>query len=216
MANRRRNPHPIENKWWVSDTEVRSCSLEAQGLLATLMCFMADTPVYGTLITKAKIYTLEDIPALVGKTLEEIKGPFEELRRSQLIMVNEHHVFYSPKMVHDLNVRMKRSASGKQGGNPVLRDDTVYYSKKGRKLDGVQFKAFKEFWRVFAYPHGKADAADAWLDLHEKYNIDEKLYKEIIKGAQREAGKRNALIDSGRTPIMSQGWLNGRRWEDYE
>jgi len=214
MANKRRsNPIPIDYRWWVSNTEVRSCSLEAQGLLATLMCFMAETSIYGTLTTNVKIYKLEDIPQLLGKSLKEISGPFEELRRAQLIMINEHHVFYSPKMVHDFNVRMKRSASGKQGGNPALNDPDSYYSKKGRKLDGIQFKAFNEFWRVFAYSHGKADAADAWLDIHEKYNIDEKLFKEIIRGAQREAEKRGALIDSGRTPIMAQGWLNGRRWE---
>jgi len=216
MANRRRNPNPIDYRWWVSDTEVRSCSLEAQGLLATLMCFMADTPVYGTLITKAKIYMLEDIPALVGKTLDEIKGPFNELRRSQLIQVNEHHVFYSPKMVHDLNVRMKRSISGSKGGNPRLKDDSVYYTKKGRKLEDNQLRAFNVFWKEFAYHKGKSEAADSWLDIHEQYVIEETLFKKIINGATKEAAGRNELIDKGHTPKMAQGWLSSRRWEDYE
>ncbi len=216
MANRRRNPNPIDHKWWISDTEVKSCSLAAQGLLTNLMCFMAETPVYGTLITNAKVYKLEDIPQLVGKTLEEIKVPFEELMKAQLIKINEHDVYFIPKMVHDLNVRMKRSASGSKGGNPKLRDDSVYYTKKGRKLEDVQLKAFNAFWKVFNYPKDKSSAADAWLDIHEQYVIDEKLFNRIIEGARKAAVERNDLIDKGQTPKMAQGWLSSRRWEDYE
>jgi len=119
-------------------------------------------------------------------------------------------------MVHDLNVRMKRSISGSKGGNPRLKDDSVYYTKKGRKLEGKQLEAFNIFWKIFAYHKGKSEAADSWLDIHEQYEIEEQLFERIKRGAKKAADERNELIDKGHTPKMAQGWLSSRRWEDYE
>ncbi len=85
-----------------------------------------------------------------------------------------------------------------------------YLSKKGKKLSGVQFKAFENFWMDFDYKSGKAEAADAWLNL----KVGEELYKKIITGARREAAGRPVLVEKGSTPKMAEGWLSSRRWED--
>ena len=94
------------------------------------------------------------------------------------------------------------------GGNGV---GDFYLTKKKRKLKGDKLTRFNEFWKAFAYPKGKAAAADSWIDI-PGYSDD--LACTIISAAMTEAINRQDLIDDGRTPKWAQGWLSDRRWED--
>ena len=88
-----------------------------------------------------------------------------------------------------------------------------YRTRRKRVLAGRRLAAFNRFWAAFAYPRGKADAADAWLDIP---GMDEALVSRIEAAARLEAENRPGLVSTGRTPKMAPGWLSGRRWEDYE
>lgn len=89
----------------------------------------------------------------------------------------------------------------------------VYRTKKGRKLTGKRLASFERLWKIFAYPRGKAEAVDAWLDIPE---LTDALVARICAAARQEAEGRETLIAKGHTPKMAQGWISGRRWEDYE
>ncbi|MEG6507070.1 hypothetical protein [Nitratidesulfovibrio sp. 1201_IL3209] len=91
--------------------------------------------------------------------------------------------------------------------------ETGYRTRKGRTLDGKRLDAFERFWSAYGYAKGKAEAADAWLDIPQ---LTESLVAQIVAAAQREAAARPALLASGRTPKMAQGWITARRWEDGE
>lgn len=89
-------------------------------------------------------------------------------------------------------------------------DETkTYFSKKGRKLRGKVLEDFNIFWDAFAYKKGRAEAADAFLTIYSSHN-----FLAILDGAKKEAVNRQSIIDKGLTPIMAQGWISGRRWED--
>lgn len=88
-----------------------------------------------------------------------------------------------------------------------------YLTKRKRKLSGWKLETFDEFWKVFSYKKGRAEAADAWLDIP---NLTRELAGRIIEAATKEARARQELIAKGRTPKWAQGWLSGRRWEDWE
>lgn len=85
----------------------------------------------------------------------------------------------------------------------------VFKTKRRRLLKGDTLNSFNVFWDAFNYKQGKAEAADAWLDV---YAPD--IAPLIIEAASREAEARPTLLNKGRTPKMAQGWLSGRRWED--
>lgn len=85
-----------------------------------------------------------------------------------------------------------------------------YRSKKGKRVEGKTLDAFNRFWAAFDYPKGKAEAADAFLVVYTPESVDA-----IIEGARVEAMERQMVIANGKTPKMAQGWLSGRRWEDY-
>ncbi len=96
-------------------------------------------------------------------------------------------------------------------GVTVGEQEPFYLTKKKRKLKGKRLDAFNSFWTAFEFPKGKAEAADAWLDIP---TLTEPLVEEIVKAAEAEAANRAAAIADGRTPKWAQGWITGRRWED--
>lgn len=86
-----------------------------------------------------------------------------------------------------------------------------YRTKKGRFLTGKRLKAFNAFWNDFALPKGKAEAADAWLDIPD---MTPRLVEQIRLAARQEAIHREEESAKGKSPKWAQGWLSGRRWED--
>lgn len=89
----------------------------------------------------------------------------------------------------------------------------VYLTKRRRRLSGWKLEFFDKFWESFAYKKGRAEAADAWLDIPE---LTPELAEKIIHAAGKEAKARPTLIANGQTPKWPQGWISGRRWEDWE
>jgi hypothetical protein len=71
--------------------------------------------------------------------------------------------------------------------------------------------SFKLFWEAFGYKKGRAEAIDAWLDIPQLTNG---LVLRITEAAKAEASSRPELKKQRLTPIMAQGWLTARRWED--
>lgn len=90
-------------------------------------------------------------------------------------------------------------------------DEAHYLTKKKKRLEGKHLETFTTFWKAFDYKRGKAEAADAWLDIPELCTT---LCKRINEAAIMEAKRRAATVADGSTPKMAQGWITGRRWED--
>lgn len=124
-----------------------------------------------------------------------------------------------PKAEAVFNSTRSASAPSKPGAArtkkpaDTILPETGYRTKKGRILDGKRLDAFERFWSAYGYAKGKAEAADAWLDIPQ---LTETLVARIVAAAEREAAARPALLASGRTPKMAQGWITARRWEDGE
>lgn len=94
-----------------------------------------------------------------------------------------------------------------QGGGPFL------VAKSGRKFEGRQLADFERFWTDFGLSRGKAEAADAWLDIPD---MTDALVARICEAAKQEAADRPRLEGRGQKPKQARGWLMSRRWEDYE
>jgi len=94
---------------------------------------------------------------------------------------------------------------------PTLINEKFYPTRKKRKLTGKRLESFNRFWDVFNYKRGKAEAADAWLEIPE---LTKTLVDTICNAAEAEAKRRDDLVGEGQTPKMAEGWIRGRRWED--
>lgn len=106
----------------------------------------------------------------------------------------------------NVNVKEKENSSPKNG-----EVDNFYITKSKRKLTGRRLESFLVFWKMFNYPKGKSEAADAWLDIPQ---LTSAICDKIYAAAESEANLRKELIVAGKTPKMAQGWITSRRWED--
>ncbi len=88
---------------------------------------------------------------------------------------------------------------------------TSLLTKKKRKLTGWKLQTFLRFWEAFNFKHGRAEAADVWLDTA---GLDEPLVEKICAAAKTESQRRRDIEARGGTPKWAQGWLSARRWED--
>ena len=102
----------------------------------------------------------------------------------------------------------KPSASG-DAVQGVIPDCII--TKKKRRLSGERLQQFKSFWDTFNYKKGKAEAADSWLEIA---GLNPQTFELILSSAASEAKGRPEKQRAGKTPIMAQRWLSGRRWED--
>lgn len=102
------------------------------------------------------------------------------------------------------------------GGKPQGQappDGPHYRARSGKYLTGKRLETFLAFWEAFAYARGKSEAADAWLAIPQ---LTDAMVARICDAARQEAAARDRLMARGGTPKWAQGWLNARRWEDYE
>ena len=125
---------------------------------------------------------------------------------------DSHHIIESTNESTKNLPEYSASAPPDAAHAPPLEPD-FYPTKKKRKLTGKRLATFNRFWTAFAYPKGKAEAADAWLDIPA---MTEALVTTIVTAAEREAAARPQLVERGGTPKYAQGWLTSRRWEDEE
>ncbi|WP_337430936.1 MarR family transcriptional regulator [Bilophila sp.] len=101
------------------------------------------------------------------------------------------------------------SAAPAVGEGPA--PEPAYRTANKRVLTGQRLSWFNRVWDAFGYKRGKAEAADAFLDIK---GLSESLVSAICRAAEREAARRPDLVARGKTPKMLTGWLAGRRWED--
>jgi len=220
---------PFTPEWWINNHKIRTLSDDARSVLMDIMIHMMDGEPYGSLVISGLKYNIETLAKVLGRTYHETENLLNILVLEDLISIDETGTIYSDYMAHQCEVRERRSIAGLKGGNPLLnsmkkkeeekneepteekKPEPFYETKKKRKLKGTQLIAFNSFWDVFddKLRGGRAQAADAWLDL----KVDKNLFDDIIRGARREAERRSKVEEAGRVPIMAQGWLSGKRWE---
>ena len=115
----------------------------------------------------------------------------------------------SPKEVRAKALLNNLPDSANRAGAVDADAEIFYLSKKKKKLKAEVLESFNRFWKAFAYSHGKAEAADAWLSVYSPGMVEP-----AVNAAIFEAQSRPEQIAKGKTPKWAQGWLTGRRWED--
>jgi hypothetical protein len=162
------------------------------------------------------------------KTEQQIEQ--QNKSKYRIITITNWHKYQASEQVNEQQMNSKRTADeqqvntdkeGKKERRKEKEPKTLssspdeagefYTTKKKRKLAGKRLEAFIQFWEAFSYRSGKAEAADAWMDIP---HMTQGILSDILAAAKAEAATRPSRIAAGSTPKMAQGWLTARRWED--
>lgn len=117
-------------KWypsdWRADPRLRMCSLAARGLWIELIGYMHEGEPYGYLTINDVAPSIEDIAALVGRPLGEVRKAMAELELRQVYSTDAlQGTPYSRRMVRDKVKAERDRENGKGGGNPKLRGEVI-------------------------------------------------------------------------------------------
>ncbi len=183
---------------WLSDKELRLCSIAARGLWIDLLCIAGanDGHQHGFVTVAGKPPTCEQLAKLTGGTKEEVERLLAELEENRVFNRTRTGVIYSRRMVRAEKYRangrlgtpdkpMKTQGNKKAGGTPYSIHKT---QKKERKEDSPPTPP----------EGGTANAGELRLDGGQgsKINADwpkdafEQFYAAYPKKREREKARR--------------------------
>ena len=222
-------PHQPFIKWyptdWRADPRLRMCSLAARGLWIELIGYMHEGEPYGFLTINGIPPSGEDIAALVGRPLSEVRKAMAELANRQVFSMSGDKMF-SRRMVRDKAKADKDRENGKGGGNPkiisevkggvnptVNGGDKAHIPEARDQRKNTYDQKFEEAWQGYPKRDGgnpKAPAAKRFLAA-VKAGADP---QEIIDGVRRYAAAEAKNVGTPFIPQMVK-WLGDQRWLDY-
>ena len=104
---------------WLRSQALRSCSVGARGLWIDMICLMHEGTPYGHLKVNQKVILPADLAHIAGATLEETEGWIKELLHAGVCSI-KFDVIFCKRMLAEEEIRCKRAAGGRLGGNPIL------------------------------------------------------------------------------------------------
>lgn len=106
---------------WLSDMDLRRCSVEARGLWIDMLCGMTQGRDFGRLVDGAGVKLSVKLLADDARISEaECERLLEELRAKNVFGVDADGTIYSRRMVREFEVRERNRTNGSKGGNPRL------------------------------------------------------------------------------------------------
>lgn len=105
---------------WQRDAALRACSVGARGMWIEMMCVMHQADPYGYLVLNSNPIEAAQLARMVGSSEKEAARWMAELQSSGVFSVDDSRRIFSRRMVRDEELREKRGAGGKLGGNPDL------------------------------------------------------------------------------------------------
>jgi hypothetical protein len=105
---------------WLIDTELKRCAPLSRSVLVDLMCLASEGCPFGHLADRSGNLTVEYMASVCSATLDQFLQAIDELKQNHRLNMTDNGTLFIPKMVRDEEIREKRAAGGKLGGNPDL------------------------------------------------------------------------------------------------
>lgn len=120
---------------WMKALDVRACSIGARGLWIDMIALMHQADPYGHLVVNGNAIDNRTLARMVGESPRDIDKLINELEAAGVFSRTEDGAIYCRRMVRDEDVRSRRAAGGKLGGNPNLLGGAKDDSKVAGKVN---------------------------------------------------------------------------------
>ena len=101
---------------WLSDKDLRRCSLAARGAWIDMLCMMFQCDEVGVLVSAGVPWTVEDVCAALGGPTDFTRSCVEELLAKGVAARDNRNAIFSRRMVYEANLSRKRAEAGSIGG----------------------------------------------------------------------------------------------------
>lgn len=111
----------LHTRDWLDNKELRRCTAESRAVLSDLMCLAHEGFPYGNLADSCGPLTEEYMAARCVLPPAKFRRAVDDLKRHSRLHEGTDGVLFIKRMVEDEDVRSKRAAGGKLGGNPNIQ-----------------------------------------------------------------------------------------------
>jgi hypothetical protein len=121
---------------WAADPCLKVCSHGAQGLWMRLLCIAAEAkPQKGFVMINGRKPSVEELTAVVGGTVEQVKSELEELQKWGVFSVDRRGVIYCRRIVRAEKMTSKMRDMGKIGGRVTYEKQKGIFAQSRTGLD---------------------------------------------------------------------------------
>lgn len=139
--------YPMYVDDWMNNSKLKMCSLQAHGLMISIMCILHKEPTYGKLLLKQRFKQSDNqienfasqIARLSSFDSTEIKNPLTELIQEKVLKFEEDFLICS-RMVKDAEISVKRANAGKNGGASNKYKNFAYTNNKANQEANIKPK----------------------------------------------------------------------------
>jgi hypothetical protein len=127
---------------WLTDPELRACSLAARGLWIDCLCVMSESQERGVLRLKnGAAVTVPQLARMVGATESQTRRSLSELEACGVLARTADGAIYSKRMVEDEQRRQTLKTNGQAGGRPKGQPDSNQDQNQNGGQTGNQTEA---------------------------------------------------------------------------
>jgi hypothetical protein len=130
---------------YASDNKLAQVSLAAQGLWVRMLCAMwvSDRQGYLVSTSSGKAPSIATIAITCRSSEAETEKLIKELEANEVFSRTEEGVIYSRRMLRDIEFKKQAIASGKTGGNPLLKAHKTINGNHNGTVNGYSTKGVK-------------------------------------------------------------------------
>ncbi len=110
---------------WLSDPELRSCTVSTRGVFIDLMCLMHKSEVYGKLLINGIKPEDKQVRLLLRIHPKTYQRAVNELLSYGVLKTDPQGVYCNSRMIKDKALSDIARENGKKGGNPSLMEKRV-------------------------------------------------------------------------------------------
>jgi len=238
MALRNQPYIPLYVQDFLTDEKLIECSAESTGVYIRLICILHKSEEYGKILLKQKdkqdskqiknfaLKLLKQMPY----TLELIEKSLNELINEGVLLI-EGDYLYQKRMVRDNDISLKRSESGKKGGEKtqfaskfakakIKAKRKANYENENEDINedinkdliNNKLSSFEQFYKSYPKKKSRGQAEKAF----SKINPDEQLLTKILESVERAKKSEDWIKEKGKYIPHPATWLNAQGWLDEE
>jgi hypothetical protein len=238
MALRNQPYIPLYVQDFLTDEKLIECSAESTGVYIRLICILHKSEEYGKILLKQKdkqdskqiknfaLKLLKQMPY----TLELIEKSLNELINEGVLLI-EGDYLYQKRMVRDNDISLKRSESGKKGGEKtqfaskfakakIKAKRKANYENENEDINedinkdliNNKLSSFEQFYKSYPKKKSRGQAEKAF----SKINPDEQLLTKILESVERAKKSEDWIKEKCKYIPHPATWLNAKGWLDEE
>jgi len=203
---------------WMSDVNLRLCSIAARGLWIDMLCIMHQSEPRGMLCVSE-----DELAVLIHSDKAQVERLVKELESRGVFSRDTDGTIFSRRMVADEGKSIEAAERGRKGGNPALVKKQPEMQQDDVEKDEVEecttgtteapklpyTNEFEEFWSAYPKKIGKGAAWRAWSKAKARPAI-----RDILIAVIQQAESEQWTKDGGQFIPHPSTWINQARWLD--